>query len=308
MTIQEILDRIELVSIESNYWFIRTEYGKLFDDFIHGNYVAVGWDYLTLYELNNVKEDVVKNKIALHDKIDLNNINSKIKVSTEYNKLKTFINMKVGDIVVIPSRNSDRLAFGRIVDNTAYEDYEAKEYIKRKKIEWLETKNIDDLDSIFYQVKSNQHTISNIDRFAPYIDRVVGNLYSKGDNTHFVLNIEKTEEINFDELKTLMDNIKVLMININKELGFNEDVDNFYIKINLQSPGALELIKKKSKSLAIFAYLMYLSSCQSLDKEKDVKIKNIIEDNRKVLSSTQSVIDTLKVNTFELTKPFNNGK
>lgn len=305
MTISEILLKVDRVNTESNYWFVRTDYGTLFEEFYQKNFIAIGWDYLTLFEIRNSNEDVIKKKMAYSEEVDINTFGGKVKISGAYNKIMTFISLKKDDIVVIPSKNSESLAFGRVVDDKAYEESSENEFKKRRKVEWYELKDMDDLNPIFYQVKSNQHTISNINHFAPHIDRVIGNLFTKGDNTHYVLKIDKTDDVNFDELQVLMDNIKVLMLNINQEFGFKENTNEFYVKINLQSKGALELIKS-GKSLAVLAYLIFLTSCNNLDTELEPDIKSFIEQNREVLESTSVVIDSLKMNTIDLTKPFHN--
>lgn len=303
MTIQEILDKVDKLNSESNYWFVRTDYGKLFDDFYNGGYIAIGWDYLTLYEFRNSDENKIKSKMAQVEDVDITKFQGKIKITAAYNKIKTFINLKKDDIIIIPSRNSDRLAFGRIVDEQPYEDLNTKEFIKRRKVKWIDIKQMSDLNPIFYQVKSNQHTISNVKPYSQFIDRVMGNLYKKGDNTHYVLKIEKTEDISFEELRTLMDNIQTLVQNINEAYNFNDNTEEFYIKINLQSKGAVELIKK-GKSLSVLAYLIFLTSCNNLDSAQDDNIRSFIQNNREVLESTSLVIDSLKMDTNELIKPF----
>lgn len=303
MTIQEIINKVDKLNSESNYWFVRTDYGKHFDDFYTGGYIAIGWDYLTINEFQNTEEYKIKSKIAQFEKIDNSNFRGKAKVTTAYNKIKTFINLNKDDIVIIPSRNSDRLAFGRIVDENPYEELSTKEFNKRRKVKWIEIKYMSDLNPIFYQVKSNQHTISNVKPYSQHIDRVMGNLFKKGDNTHYVFNIEKTEDISFQELRMLMDNIQLLVVNINEAYGFNDNTEEFYIKINLQSKGAVELIKK-GKSLSILAYLIFLTSCNDLDSAQDESIRRFIENNREVLHSTSGVIDSLKMDTNELIKPF----
>jgi hypothetical protein len=165
---------------------------------------------------------------------------------------------------------------------------------------------MEDLNPIFFQVKSNQHTISNINKYSPHIDRVMGTLFKKGETTHYVLNVEKEESINFDELQSLMDNIKILINNINIDLEFDEDLKDFYIKINLQSKGTLELIKA-GKALAVLAYLLHLTSCNNLDAPNDNKIEKIIRENRQILDKTSNDIDTMRINTIQLTKPFKDG-
>lgn len=305
MTIDEIIKQIENLNNESNYWFVRTDYGKYFENFVEGEYIAIGWDYLTLHEIRNTSEETIKQKMAQKEKVDLKTFGGKIKISAAYNKIQTFISLKKDDIVIIPSRNSDRLAFGKIVDESVYEDYTVDEFRKRRGVKWYEIKYMTDLNPIFYKVKSNQHAISNIKTYAPHIDRIIVNLFEKDDNTHYVLNIDKTEDVNFDELQSLMDSIKTLINNINNDFEFNENTSEFYIKINLQSKGALELIKK-GKSLAILAYLIFLlTSCDGSNEKQDAKIEKFIKNNREVLEKTSNVIDSLKINTNDLIKPFN---
>lgn len=306
MTINEILKKVDHVNTDSDYWFVRTDYGKHFESFISGGYIAIGWDYITLNDFKNLTEDKVREKIASNEGLDLSSFRGKMNATASFNKIQIFLNLKKDDIIVIPSRNSDRLAFGRIIDNKAFENANAKDFLKRRAVEWYETKYMDDLNPIFFQVKANQHSISSLNRFAPYIDRVIGTLFKKGNKTHFVLNIEKTEDINFDDLTLLMDNIKNLTRKINKEFEFDENLDEFFVKINLQSKGSLELIKT-GKSLAILAYVIFLSSCGGLDKEENKEIKKFITENKKVIESTSSVLDTLKANKQEFTQPFQNG-
>lgn len=309
MTIQEILNKVDNIETKTEYWFVRTNYGEHFDQFTKGNYIAIGWDYFTLNELENNNEAYIRNKIAIHGKFDVNNSKDKIKITSAYHKIKIFLNLKKGDVIVVPSKNSDRLAFGKVVDDKAYEveeEISLGSHFKRRRIEFTDIKNIRHLNPIFYQVKSNQHSVSNIKRYAPFIDKVMGNLFKKDDNTHYVLNIEKNENINFDELRSLMDNINVLVQNINEELAFNENLEEFYVKINLQSKGTIELIKA-GKCLAILAYLLCSTSCNRLDEESDNRIQTLINNNRKVLEQTSKDIDTLQINTNELIKPFKNG-
>ena len=310
MTIEQLLSRIEIINEGTKYWLVRTNKGDLFDEYINKGYISLGWDYLTLDELNGKNEEAIKTKIAKFEGFDSSKTIDKIKITSSYNKLITFLNIKKNDVILIPSRNSDRIAFGKVDDGNIYEDdtkVEDGSYFKKRKVTWYEIKNIRDLNPVFYQIKSNQHSISSIDRFAPYVDRVMENLYIKDNTTHYVLNIQKNENINFEDLKILMDNINILVKNINDEFGFNENLDEFYIKINLNSKGAIELIKA-GKSLAVMAYILSLVSCGNGDNEKNSHIKKILADNATVLNQTTKTIDSLEVDINGLTKPFKDGK
>lgn len=303
MNITEILSLVDNVKSDSNYWFVRTDYGRYFNEFVENRYIAIGWDFLSLFELQNRDEEYVRAKIIKEEKIDDSTFGGKIKVSTIYNKIGTFLSLKKDDVVIIPSKNSDKLAFGRIVDEHAFEDGSAKEFRKRRKVEWFALKNMHDLNPIFFKVKSNQHTISNITNYAPHIDRVMGVLFQKSDKTHYVLNIESTDDIKYDDLEILMRNIKTLIGCINDKFGFNDNLDEFYVKISLQSKGSLELIKT-GKALIILAFIFSLTSCKNNNEAIDEKILEFISENEQLLSETDKAINNLRINTQELTEPF----
>lgn len=311
MNIKEILEKVENFSTHRDYWFVRTDYGKNFDFFYEGNYIAISWDYLTVNDIKTKSDSEIKEIIKKNENLDPSNSKQKGKITLFYNRIKAFFNLKKGDIIIVPSRNSNRLAFGEIMDDEPYEDKDALErgsYFKRRKVKWLEQKGIYQLDPIFFQLKTNQHTISDANRFAPYIDKVIGNLFKKGDLTHYVLNIEKTEDINFKDLSGFMDNIEELITNINSELQFNENIDDFFVKINLQSPGKIELIKKVGKSLAILAFFLSVVACKEEKTEMDPQLQKIYDENESVLNDTKTKIDTLDINISELIQPFKNGK
>lgn len=307
MNVKEILNQVETFNENRNYWFIRTDAGKHFDIFYEGNYIAIGWDYLSLNDIFKKSDSEIKEIIGKKEDLDSFDSIQKGKITAIFNKISTFLKLRKGDIIIVPSRNSERLAFGEIVETEPYEDTNAIEmgnYFKRRKVKWLELKSIFEVDAIFYQLKSNQHAISRVDRFAPYIDKVVGNLFKKGDKTHYILNVEKQDDINFRDLNKLMDNIEDIINEINREFKFDENLDDFFVKINLQSPGKLELIKA-GKSLAILAYLLNLVSCGIDPKtEKDPQIKSIATKIEGKLDNTKIIIDTLDIDTNDLTQPF----
>lgn len=311
MNVQQILNKVDNIETGVNYWFVRTNQGKDYASFTKGGYIAIGWDYISLGEVLEGNKEKLRAKIMKQEKFDPSKTKDKIRITSAYNKITTFSKLKKGDIVVVPSQGSDRLSFGRIDDDIPYGeggDLSEVPNFKRRRVEWITTQNIRNLPAIFYQVKSNHHTISNIDRFAPFIDKIVGNLFKKDDKTHFVLNIEQEGDIAFEDVKGLMESIDLLIRDINEELNFNDNLEDFIVKINLQSKGTIELIKP-GKALAILAFLLSLVSCGKLDDaNNDPAIQNLIDKNRASLNQTGEKIEKMKVNTKELTKPFGHGK
>lgn len=78
MDIAEILSQVDKVKSDSNYWFVRTDYGRYFNEFFENRYIAIGWDFLSLFELQNRDEEYVRAKIIKEEKID-NSIGGKKK-------------------------------------------------------------------------------------------------------------------------------------------------------------------------------------------------------------------------------------
>lgn len=311
MKIEEILNKVEDFNKIRNYWFVRTAYGKYFDPFYDGNYVGIGWGYVTLKEFKSLADSEIRSKIAIKEGLDVIDSRQRGKVTAIYNKIDRFINLKKGDIIIVPSRKSERLAFGEILDDAPFENYDDtndEKFVKRRKVRWIENKSIYELDPMFFQLKINQHTISDIGRYAPYIDKVIGNLYKKGDNTHFILNIEKKDDIYFRELSSLMDNIEELLADINSTFDFKENENEFFVKMNLQSPGKMEIIRN-GKSLAVLAYLLFMTSCGNPSTEiKDPTLRDFQEKNAKKVGETVLQLDSMEINYKEMHQPFENGK
>src|SRR5690606_34959765 len=129
---------------------------------------GIGWNEISLSDLRSRTVFDVKERIAQTQGIDRNLKKGKSEITSIYNKLKKFDSLKKGDVVVIPSANSTRLAFGQIEDDRAYPDIENVStcpYHKRRRVKWLQVKHLSDLDPFFYEMKSNRHSISDINRY-----------------------------------------------------------------------------------------------------------------------------------------------
>ncbi|MDV7698722.1 hypothetical protein N6B72_17490 [Chryseobacterium soli] len=311
MDINQILERVDEFNSDRRYWFVRTDNGKHFPDYIKNNYIAIGWSYVTLNDIKHKSSSEVKDKIAKKESLDPSNTKQKAKITSIYNKLERFSKLKKGDIIVVPSRRSERLAFGEIIDDASFEfdDATLNSHTKRRRVKWLQDKSIFELDPHFFRLRVNRHSISDIGSFAPYIDKEVGSLFKKDGKTHYVLSIEKQDNINFRELSGFMDNIESLLANISEEFNFHENNEEFYVKMNLQSPGKMEIIKG-GKSLAVLAFLLFFTSCKN-DPEtiKDPKVKKFVIEHRETLDNAGAEIDSLDINIDEIIEPFKkNGK
>lgn len=105
----KILHEIEtpIIDDDVNYWFIRTNGGEKFEDFYFGKYVAIGWD-----KCNDIEHIKVTKQEDL--KLEIERTYTKEEESRPGSiaaQLKNFVNeIKINDIILIPSSNCDRIA------------------------------------------------------------------------------------------------------------------------------------------------------------------------------------------------------
>lgn len=304
MPFEDLIQKVDTIDSGKGYWFVRTDDGKYYQNFYENNFIAIGWNYITIEQLRNADPTGfdIRQKIAQHENLDIvNNAVDKGKATTIYNKLLAFKNLKRGDVIIIPSDGSKRLAFGIIADDTLYPNIDdpSCDFFKRRRVRWVTNKDIDELDNIFYQVKINRHTISSVKNFESHIDKVMKTLFIKNGASHFVLDIKTQEEINFDILLELMNNIKFLTRELNQEFNLGENLNENSIKLNLQSPGKIELKFINSKSLILLATLLGPLTVGNEIEDVNNNEVNQLEEFREVhqesIDSIETAMDELEI-------------
>lgn len=303
MELEKLIENIGELNPNRNYWLVRTDSGQFYDVFKEGNYIGIGWNKITIENLSRLNITAIKEKIAKEYNYDLESSYGKSKCTQIYNKLNRFRELKKGDVVIIPSRASFRLAFGIIEDDVVYSDIDNRDqcpYYKRRKINWITEKTITDLDPIFYLVKQSRHAISSIQKYHNAIDNILNNLYIKEGYGHYVLDITTTDEINVNSLLGLVDGVQALLDKLNKHFELGEDITSSSIKLNLQSPGKIEFKLKHGKALVYLAVVLSLSACSSsqgsnTDQVENEKVKTFMEIEKDVIDHTNKTMEELKV-------------
>ena len=294
MEFNDIFKSVETLDKNKGYWFVRTDSGLYFNTYVDNGFIAIGWNQITVEDLKTLSKSDIVRKIAESEGYDLEINKEKGIVTSIYNKLKRFQELKKGDLVIIPSDKSTRYAFGVIEDTNIHVNIDSEFdciYYKRKKVKWLEIKRVKDLDPIFYQIKVSRHAISDISRFDNYIDNVTNNLYTKDGYTHYVIDINTKDDINLKTLLTFVTSIQDLSQKINKEFSFNEDIDSSSIKLYLQSPGIIEIKLFTGKSLIALALIINILSCS--DQRTAIELKN---NSPKEIGQFMEVnVDTMEV-------------
>ena len=127
---------IPSISPTRHYWIIRTNGGDYYDDFILHQYISIAWDYVTLNILNNQPEDAIKRLIEEYEshsspvKEDIEDDSdgtAKGTITSIYNKIWRFVfEIQKGDIILIPSKNSDSITIAEVIGDT----YERSNYVE----------------------------------------------------------------------------------------------------------------------------------------------------------------------------------
>ncbi len=139
-------NNIPTIENDTNYWFIRTSGGTNFEKFYFSNYVAIGWDeFNDLQELKSITHNDLKDLIQNTYPDDTNT-----KPGATAAQIIRFVKeVKIGDYILIPSTNCDRIAFGKITsDIYLYEltnedrmdllfDEIEINFLKRRNVQWI---------------------------------------------------------------------------------------------------------------------------------------------------------------------------
>lgn len=289
MYFQDIADKFDIVETEKDYWFIRTSKGKNFSTFTNHGFIGIGWNYITTQDLRDKNEFEIKAKIArLHEEkgiigLDQRTTSGKTKITSIYNKIKRFESLKEGDLVIIPNKGSESLSFGYITDEKIFNDFEDShcDLHKRRHVSWIITKKLVELDPIFYKIIFSKHAVSKLNFYDKYIDKVIKNVFIKDDESHMVLDVMRTENIPVEALSGLIVSVRKLTSLINEDFELEDDLSDNGIKLNLQSPGNVEFIYKRSKSLLVLSLMLSMPiivSCSHSSARLTTTPENIADE------------------------------
>lgn len=279
-----ILETLNIPSIspERHYWIIRTKGGRYYNDFIHHQYISIAWDYVTLNILNNENEDSIKRLIGMYTATDKDNAidlddeetegSSKGKVTAIYNKIQRFVfEIAKGDIVLIPSANSDFITIAEVIGDT----YETTNYVemrlqddpdsetipcpyyKRRKISSLKTITKKEMDIYLAKGFNSQHALSNMDEYASFIDRTIYGIYSKGSDIHTTIYTGHPKGLTLKDLVNLSSLLEQAASSLAEQCNIPFNSSDIGVRLNIHSPGLIELIGELGGGGIILSILIF---------------------------------------------------
>lgn len=250
---------IDIIDESRNYWFIRTQGGAYFDDFYFDGFVGIEWDEIS--DVNYIKKSTIDElKIDIFNKYpDINNL------GYVAGQIKRFVeDIKKGDIVLIPNANSERIAFGEVLEDDVYiydesqfeaymndSDCDSKLIIKkRRKVRWIKSVKRKDIDPYLYKIIYSHTAIVDANPYEVFIDRTLSPLYIKNGKAYLRYKVNQKKDVSGIDISGFVYN----SINL---LDYVEDEEinkkNISTKINVQSEGIVQFI---GPMFAIFTMAM----------------------------------------------------
>jgi restriction system protein len=243
MNIEQILEHAEKLSIDNNYWFVRTMSGDYYDDFITNGFIAIGHNEIPFSEIKKAKEssDAI-NYLGnyIKEKVDVKNYKY-----WALQHLRFAYEIKENDIVIVPSASSRRIGICKVLSsqvevvNPKMERNNECPFVKRKKIKLLKEIYREEIASEVFQLFTSRHVITNANKYIPYIDSRVHDFYLKGDDAHLVVHIGLNDNLNAFEVNDFYTQLLFFIEDFSSYSKVPFDRKKLNVKLNLQSPGAI---------------------------------------------------------------------
>lgn len=302
LTLEEILDALPKINASRNYWFFRTNGGQYYDDFINRKFIAIGYDKINLADIKAAQNNDDTSIQILGEKIKKAYGDEETRPNYIASQLTKFAyGIKKGDIVFIPSYSSSEITFGEVLETSAYvdnitiNDPNACPYYKRKKVKWFRTMSRDELDPNLYKLMFSHHTITEADNYGEFIDKITNSFFIKNDKAHLVLDVQTKDEIKAKDLFQMGILSLELLDDFCEAENLSYKSDDFNVKLNLQSPGLIELSGITMGGIVIIGIILVsvagggFSIKWKKDLSVDLKTDGIIEKIRAFLTSNSNV-------------------
>jgi len=247
-SINQLISLLPSIDSKRNYWFVRTNGGLYYDDFLGNNFIAFNYDEISLESIRNAYDDKENGINTLSNLIKEVYLSEELRpkfIATQL--IKFAYEIHKGDIILIPSENSSSIAFGEVQDTLVflnekrYHQSHECPFTKRKKVNWLAVKKRDQLDPFLYKMFFSHQAITDANAYADYIDKTINSIFIKGERAHLVLDVQTSEKVK--ALNLFEYGIATLEIfdDYCKTESLSYSSKDFDIKINVQSPGLIEL-------------------------------------------------------------------
>jgi restriction system protein len=317
--LESIISNFKSIPKKRNYWLIRTQSGDYYDSFYKHGFVAIEHEKISLFEIKRIRDQHKDDKDSVYK--ELRELSEK-KYPDEKRPgliasqiIRFVIELKKGDIVIIPSEKSEQVSIGEVSSSAIPEMTEREleitgcPYKKRKAVKWIDTLSRQSLDPYMYRVLQAHQAINNISDYADIIERTIGNFYIKDEEANLVLEVQQENDINARQLFGTGFYLLEYAQKFFDKYNLDFSTDEIEVKINLNSKGKIQFKAPNVKSLWVIALLtiginggglkVHVGGF-NLDLTTDGIIKKVIDfqnnkHDREIIDTLVKNMDSLKV-------------
>lgn len=256
------------IPVNTQYWFVRADGGKYYDDFLENGYIGISDNEISKDVLDKYEEKDGFKDIDSVEKIKAVYAHYIPSYSKQQNTLysKRLYNFMLGinnsDIVIVPSKSSESFIIGIVTSDlfdydvdknivkSASVNYNLCPYVKRREVTWIKEIARKELPEKMYWVLSAHQSFFNLNSYATEIDRLFAPIYIKGNEIFSILHVGSENDITFDNWYALQTELKRISGSKSKEFSMKPDV---------QSPGEIiinTIMPNKDTMVEIFNSLV----------------------------------------------------
>lgn len=322
MNIEELLSaNAKSINNATNFWLVRTDGGLLFDTFYANDLIALGYGNISTKEIESTKSEGAINSKLLEE-IVRKKYKDLPRPGFAVSQIRRFYSeISAGDIVVIPSFSSANLAIGEIIDDNVFttdlyrrrgrSDVLVEDFHKCRKVRWLKTIKTSTINPQLFKLFFSHQTIVNAYSYRSHICGALYDFYRDDQGYHLVLDIEKERTSAFQLCNGMAELLEIAQEIAKLNLRCTLDLDDIEMKINLNSPGKLELIQKGGAILLVCGILLvgvngggFNVSVKSIGLNADLSTKGLLHQineymnssaDREVKMKLMSKIDKLEI-------------
>lgn len=279
LNLQEILKETVSIPSKRHYWLVRTMGGNYYPEYYQNNFIAIGYDPISLKDIRIAKEQGDNAQKYLSESINkrYEKTDSHKEINPAYaaaQLLRFCDTIEDGDVVIVPSRSNEKMIGIGIIDGKPYEELkkinpENKEcpFRKRIKVKWCGEFNRHALNPRLQLIFNSRHIVSNVDNYAQLVDNCIYNFYQKDDQTYLVLSVKTQRDIPGNDFMFIGDVLSLLSEYVD-ENNINMNIDDIRMKVCVQSPGDILMFAKSAEGICLFGLIILLLNGGRFQLEK----------------------------------------
>jgi|GEM_PF-5708084 len=312
VSIQRIIDKVEVIPPSRGFWVNRTDDGKHYDNFNNKGIIGLDIDDIKVSELDAIRKSALLRSNRVDGKKAQKAINEHFKsvnarklreeldvrkkttlqsaITRRANQVHHFVfSLKKGDYVAIPSSDSEFISIGRV--EASYIEDSGYLPIQRSVI-WIGQFKKVELDPVIFKAFSSHLAFYDISKYKDVILRTLYDFYLEGDEGNFVLNLGTDGKISFRDESRFLHTFDQLFSNYIETNNLGFDLSELGTIVNLNSKGKRKLFGRPTLAMLAALYLtVSLEGDSMLGYSYGADILNVVTS----MNNHQSIgLDSLK--------------